>query len=359
MTDMIEMVQGYINYFIRKPAAFPRTIAGVFDRVILRKPHLRVAEVATTFLCNSKCIMCSCSEYCNTEKEKQRLTPEEYEKLAAELDDIGCVSVNITGGEALVRKDIDAVIKAFNPSNKIVNLITNGILLDKEKIKYYASLGIDSIVVSLESTNAEENDRIRGYNGHFTKVMDIISWTSEFNMKLGISLTIGDFNFDKVYEMLEFCKSRKVFLCLAHGGSVGKWSKNTSIYLSETNARKLLKLIKQHKEMKIDFSANLDLKPGCPAILEKIYVTPYGDILPCTFIPLSFGNLREEPFKVIWERMIKFHRENVTCRTYCLRSYNRDFITKFLEPVKPLPRPVCIKDHPYFKETGKKNVKSE
>jgi MoaA/NifB/PqqE/SkfB family radical SAM enzyme len=33
------------------------------------------------------------------------------------------------------------------------------------------------------------------------------------------------------------------------------------------------------------------------------YISPYGDVMPCCFIPLTFGNIRDEPLKMILERM--------------------------------------------------------
>jgi len=282
------------------------------------------------------------------EKEKYRMNPEEYAILGRQLDELGCVSVNITGGEPLMRPDIAEVIKALNPENKVMNLITNGIGLTKEKMRYYSSLGVDSIVVSLESTSAEENDRIRGYEGHFQKVNEVIAWAKEEKLNLGISLTLGNFNFDKVYEMLDFAVDKSIFLCIAHGGNIGRWSGNNSIFLSSENAKKVLSLIKKHKKMKIDFSANLSLRPGCPAIKEKIYITPYGDVLPCAFNPISFGNLRREPLKNIWKRMIAFHKDNVDSDTLCLRTYDGNYIRKFLVPIEGFRQPVPIEEHPFF-----------
>ena len=345
---MFEIIQGYKDFFLKKKQVLPRALLGLTKRAFLQRPHLRVAEIATTFLCNSKCVMCSCYKFCDYEKEKKRMTVLEYESLGRQLDKLGCLSVNITGGEPLMRQDTAGIIKALNPKNKIVNLITNGISLTRDKIKLYSSLGIDSIVFSLESTSMEENDKIRGYEGHFEIVMNAIKWAKAEGIKLGISLTLGDFNFDKVYELIEFAKSKSVFLCIAHGGSIGKWARKDSIFLSEGNAKKILSLIKKNKTMKIDFSANLSLRPGCPAMLEKIYITPYADILPCTFIPISFGNLRHEPLSLIKKRMTDFYNDNIFAKTLCLRTYNKGFIEKFLSPIKDMQQPVSIKEHPFF-----------
>lgn len=349
---MLETIHSYKEFFMKKKKALPNGMLGIFDRAILKRPHLRVAEIAVTFICNSECIMCSCSKFRSYEKERDRMNISEYKTLGRQLDKIGCVSVNITGGEPLIRQDVADIITALNPGNKIINLITNGINLTQERVRNYSSLGIDSIVVSLESINPEENDRIRGYKGHFDAVMNAIEWAKTERLKFGVSLTLGDFNFDKVYELIKFAKGKDIFLCIAHGGSIGNWQENNSIFLSERNAIKILELIKKHKRMKIDFSANLNLSSGCPAMMEKIYITPYADILPCTFIPISFGNLREEPLSAIWKRMTDFHKNNIRRKSLCLRTYDSRFIQDFLNPIKEMPQPISIKRHPNFLKGG-------
>ena len=42
---------------------------------------------------------------------------------------------------------------------------------------------------------------------------------------------------------------------------------------------------------------------GCPAGIERIYITPYGDVYTCPHVPKSYGNVREEPLKDIYKRI--------------------------------------------------------
>ena len=42
---------------------------------------------------------------------------------------------------------------------------------------------------------------------------------------------------------------------------------------------------------------------GCLAANIQYYVSAYGEVTPCDFSPLSFGNIRDEPLKKIWHRM--------------------------------------------------------
>ncbi len=346
---MIALPKGYAGFFFpRKMAALPRAMRGVVNRAVLGRPHLRVAEIAVTFACNSRCVMCSCANMFDPGREKERMGVEEYRGLGRSLDKLGCVSVNVTGGEPLMRKDIESIIDALNPRNKIVNLITNGIALTKEMILRLKRIGVDGIVMSLESANPRENDGIRGYEGHFEAVMNALAWTREARVNAGLSLTLGDFNFGKIDELLSLARAQGAFLCIAHGGDVGNWTGNGRIRLSESNARKVLDLVRRRKRVKIDFSANLGLKPGCPAVREKIYVTPYGEVLPCTFIPISFGNVRAMPLEAVWPRMVAFRQKRFNSETLCLRCYDSRFIKEFLDPVASLKPPVPIESHPAF-----------
>ena len=68
---------------------------------------------------------------------------------------------------------------------------------------------------------------------------------------------------------------------------------------------------------------------GCGAIKESIYISPYGDVLPCPFIHISIGNVLDEPLEKIRERGLglkyfnHFHEK-------CLTSEDPEFINKYL-----------------------------
>ena len=65
-------------------------------------------------------------------------------------------------------------------------------------------------------------------------------------------------------------------------------------------------------------------RQGCPAGIEKIYITAYGDVTPCDLIHEPFGNVLEEPLETIWKRFSQDRR--FTQKTYeCIR-YLKDGI---------------------------------
>jgi len=56
----------------------------------------------------------------------------------------------------------------------------------------------------------------------------------------------------------------------------------------------------------------------CPAVFEKVYVTAYGDVMPCIKFQENCGNIRNESLKDIWDKFLK--DEKITKKTkYCKR----------------------------------------
>jgi radical SAM protein with 4Fe4S-binding SPASM domain len=51
-----------------------------------------------------------------------------------------------------------------------------------------------------------------------------------------------------------------------------------------------------------------DEKTRCTAAVTKLNVQPNGAVTPCVFVPSSYGNVRYEPLKQIWNRMAEFDR---------------------------------------------------
>jgi MoaA/NifB/PqqE/SkfB family radical SAM enzyme len=80
--------------------------------------------------------------------------------------------------------------------------------------------------------------------------------------------------------------------------------------------------------LRTDFQANFG-GYGCGAVKEILYLTPYGDVLPCPFLHISFGNVLEEPVNVIRNRALQnpyfavYHQK-------CLVSTDEEFIEKYL-----------------------------
>jgi hypothetical protein len=78
------------------------------------------------------------------------------------------------------------------------------------------------------------------------------------------------------------------------------------------------------------------LRQGCPAGTEKLYVTPYGEVMPCAVIQRSFGNLLAEPVASIWQRMGRVAWFDGRRKT-CLVAQDAEFISCELPRIQARP----------------------
>ena len=79
------------------------------------------------------------------------------------------------------------------------------------------------------------------------------------------------------------------------------------------------------------------LKEGCPAGTEKIYMTPYGDVMPCAVIHSSFGNIRK---KRLYDIYLEMRRLDVFRDVHgmCLVGGNQVFQSKVLDRINRAAR---------------------
>jgi MoaA/NifB/PqqE/SkfB family radical SAM enzyme len=84
--------------------------------------------------------------------------------------------------------------------------------------------------------------------------------------------------------------------------------------------------------------------------------TCYGEAMGCTLTHISFGNVKRESLRTIWERATKFSQFRKGLDR-CLVAFDHEYRAEFLEPIAELPhRPVRYTDHPKINATTEPDV---
>jgi len=124
------------------------------DRVP-REPRTCIWEL--TRRCNLRCIHCenSCGE-----SSARELSCEQIEATAQELAALGCQHVHITGGEPLLHPQWERLCRAIADSGLRTSLITNGTLLDDDRLTRAVDVGVQAVGVSIDGLQAT-HDSIR------------------------------------------------------------------------------------------------------------------------------------------------------------------------------------------------------
>jgi cyclic pyranopterin phosphate synthase len=125
---------------------------------------LRDLRVSVTDRCNFRCVYCMPKEVFGRDyrflERRELLTFEELERLARVFVAEGVEKIRITGGEPLLRRDLERLIANLASLDVDLTLTTNGSLLAK-KARLLADAGLRRVTVSLDSL---DNDAFRAMN---------------------------------------------------------------------------------------------------------------------------------------------------------------------------------------------------
>jgi len=162
-------------------------------------------RISLTELCNLRCTYCMPAEGVQLEPRSHIMNFEEIFTIAKTFVDHGVTKIRLTGGEPLVRKDVQVILKQLATLPVELAISTNAVTVDRF-IDVFKACGIQNINVSLDSLNARKFKEITRRND-FDKVYQNIQLLIKegFNVKLNAVL-IKDFNDNEVIDFIKFTK---------------------------------------------------------------------------------------------------------------------------------------------------------
>jgi len=348
----------HIKFIKKKPLVLPKIAKGFFKRLILRQNVLRTVDLAVTYDCHYKC------EYCSAfflKRDKPVLTVEEIMDIWQQALKLGAIHVNLTGGEPLAR-DIDelcAIIRNMSPKSTLISLVTNSLLVTREKLAKLKEAGLDTLQLSIESMNPEKNDRLRGVEGVFAKTMQALKYAEELGLNICLSAVLCHDNREDIAELLKFAKKEDVFLLLNPASSVGHWQGRYDKKMVQDDIAVFEKFMRD-RYIRNDTSFNFTGKRGCPGGTERIHITAYGDVMTCPLVQVSYGNVTKEPLGSIFDRMNAapfLKKYNKLCK----QAFDKDYYEKICKPAEDIQNPpLSIFEHPNIEVKGEKTeIKKE
>ena len=312
---------------------------------ILHRPVVKYIDLAIDYTCNLKCKHCFASRF-NIQK-KRKMNIEDYRKLRKQCEKLGVLHINFQGGEPLIYKELNEIISAFSWGNKFfLSLTTNGIFATRQRLHELKSLGIDQIVLSIDTIDPQEHDRFRGVKGTFDAAWQALENAQKEGLNVSVNVCLNHKNITTaagVVGLLERLCSRGIRVNPIFAAAVGRWQDCLDVLLTEEDIAFYNKLHNKFNNLQRDVDASW-VQQGCSAIREQIYITPYGDIMPCPFIHVTVGNLFEQDLHTIISKAMNitfFKKYNKKCWV----SEERDFIKKYnLYLSRALEIPIHIND---------------
>ncbi|MGC8727647.1 MAG: radical SAM/SPASM domain-containing protein [Elusimicrobiales bacterium] len=254
-----------------------------------------------TYRCQLNCPHCSAGKY---EKAiSAELDTKDIKKVLIEIHKMGVPRLNITGGEALLRKDIFDII-SFSSRYFITILESNGVAENEDVIKKLKESNLSCLSISMDCPETK-HEEIRNKKGLFENILKTLEFARKYKLPVILSTYVTrdkiDTDFFKKFQ--EIAKSYKVIaIRVMPLRPVG----NGLLNFCEQN------LLTNEDEKRIinDINPSLFYFKGIPGpsvcgifLKNTFYISPYGEVQPCAYLPLSFGNIKNEDLKKILDRM--------------------------------------------------------
>ena len=173
----------------------------------LNSPHH--VQWMLTRKCNYRCKGCTVWQERDAEPE---ISTEEVKLGLDILRDLGVVEIVFSGGNPLLREDIDEII-SYASKYFVTTVYDNGSMALK---KIDALRNADFVAISIDSINPEKNDYIRGVRGAFKTAMTAIEKLTEEGIIAGVSTTISQMNLNEIIDLTNYFTDRgiPVWYCL-------------------------------------------------------------------------------------------------------------------------------------------------
>lgn len=327
----------------RRLRLLPKILSGFAKTLIFRQPVLRTLEFALLSECNSNCVMCYASNM--KRPDDTYLTVDEYRDIWQQASRLGAFSAILSGGEPTLRTDLFEILQVMEPQSTIFALVTNSLNMSRDYLARLKRSGVETIHLSLDSTDPHINDRFRGAQGHFDKVMATISEAKLQGFSVYLSTVIMHNGLDKMEEMVRFAADNDIGIVFSLACVSGNWADEHEVLLTSDEWSRVQKYMKQNPHVRSDWTINFSMKQECPGGREKVSISCYGDVMGCGMNYLSFGNIRTEPLETIWRRMANFPPFKQRTAN-CLIGADPEYIEKYIRPISGMSVPVSIDRHP-------------
>jgi pyrroloquinoline quinone biosynthesis protein E len=273
-----------------------------------------------TYKCPLHCVFCyNPTDFTRTGPE---LKTEEWLRVLREARALGAVQLGLSGGEPLVRDDLEEIVGVAHDLGFYTNLITSGVGLNEPRLQALKTAGLDHIQLSFQDSTKEMNDFLSSTRT-FELKSKVAALIKKYDYPMVLNVVLHRLNIDHVEQILNMAQSMGAdYVELANTQYYGWAFKNRDRLLpSREQLARAEQTTKRFREqsgqsMRIFFVVPdyFERRPKpCMNGLGSIFLTiaPDGCALPChaaRMLPgLDFPNVRAASIEAIWYESPSFN----------------------------------------------------
>ncbi len=266
-----------------------------------------------TYRCPLQCPYCANPlEMAQVSKE---LDTEGWFRVMREARQLGAAQLGFSGGEPLVRQDLELLIAEARRLGYYTNLITSGIGMDADRIAAFREAGLDHIQISFQASSEELNNSLAGSNKAFAQKKAMAREVKLQGYPMVLNFVLHRHNIDQIEQILDLSVELEAdYVELANSQYYG-WAYANLVQLLPTREQlqRAEEITTRYREkigdrMKIIFVVPdyYEERPkSCMNGWGSLFltITPDGTALPChsaRMLPIEFPNARNMNIKDIW-----------------------------------------------------------
>ena len=288
------------------------------ETVPFERPHNSLpvlSEIALTYRCNLSCRFCYAGCNCTKMPESHEMTTDQVKRVLEIIRyDAEVPSLSWTGGEPTLRHDLVELTRHAVGIGLRVNLITNGSNITKELAGSLKDAGLRSAQVSLEGPDAQVHEALTQVPGSFERTIKGVAVLKEAGIHVHTNTTVNRVNGPYLAGIVALAKKlgldRLSMNMVIPCGS----APDAEVTITYTEMADLIGGVRSAaREHGVEFmwysptpycifnpiAARLGGK-SCAACDGLLSVAPNGDVLPCSSVPKSVGNLLKTKFDKVW-----------------------------------------------------------
>jgi radical SAM protein with 4Fe4S-binding SPASM domain len=313
--------RGLLNQLIAE-ANFDRIPAAVFGELTRR--------------CNLRCRHCFLTDHDGDDE----LSTREWLGVLDEIAGLGGFIFTISGGEALLRDDVEEIAGHAVELGFFTRLFTNGTLIDEQRIQKLEKVKWQAIEVSMHGATALSHEALTGMPGSFEQTLRAMHLIKDAGITLTMKGNLTTLNRYEAQAMVELAKelgANMHFSPIVTAKEDGDTAP-LGYRLDAEELEEVFTVLRSSSDKEITKpELNKDGSKGkvaaipCSAARASFEIHANGDVTPCTDLPIILGNIRLQNFGAIWYNNTRVERllqlgdmkvpECMDCEyiSYCMR----------------------------------------
>jgi pyrroloquinoline quinone biosynthesis protein E len=272
-----------------------------------------------TYKCPLQCPYCS--NPLEIAKYQDEISTEDWVRVMQQARKMGATQLGFSGGEPLVRQDLEELVQEARHLGYYTNLITSGVGMDEARVKRLKDAGLDHIQISFQASNEELNNFLGGTKT-FQHKYEMARIVKAYEYPMVLNIVIHRKNIDQIRDILDMTVELNAdYVELASTQYYG-WSRINVDQLLPTREQ----LIKAEK-IAMEYQEKLKGKCKIIYVIPDYYenrpkpcmngwgaifltIAPDGTALPCHEagqLPIEFPNVKDHSIEELWNNSPGFN----------------------------------------------------